>query len=157
MRNIFLRSGWHPAGVGDREKPGEAALTGGACSLWRVAGWPSTFSSSRWAALPADTELPAQRCLPRFFPVSLSRTTGFNILIVPAQEHFSLSRHAPIEDRGEYSGLMTAAFTIPQLRRAHRLGTPRQTRSTNCCLTTQPMECPTTHTIGLLYFEISFQ
>jgi transcriptional regulator with XRE-family HTH domain len=56
--------------AGDREKPGEAALTRGACSLWRVAGWPSTFSSSRWAALPADTELPAQRCLPRFFPVS---------------------------------------------------------------------------------------
>ena len=55
---------------GDQEKPGEAALTGGACSLWRVAGWSSTFSSSRWAALPVDTEFLAQRCLPRFFPVS---------------------------------------------------------------------------------------
>lgn len=29
---------------------GEAAFTGGAYSLWRVAGWPSASSSSRWAA-----------------------------------------------------------------------------------------------------------
>ena len=32
---------------------------------------------------------------------------GLDTLIVPAQEHFSLSRHAPTEDRREYSGLVT--------------------------------------------------
>jgi hypothetical protein len=37
--------------------------------------------------------------------LSATGTEGFDTLIVPAQEHFSLPRHALIEDHGEYSGL----------------------------------------------------
>src|SRR5947209_19958506 len=35
----------------------------------------------------------------------LHRTKDLDTLIVPAQEHFSLSRHGPIKGRDEYSGL----------------------------------------------------
>jgi hypothetical protein len=42
---------------------------------------------------------------------------GFYNLIFPGQEHFSLSRHALIEDHGEYSGLVITwpgCWVVPQ-------------------------------------------
>lgn len=41
--------------------------------------------------------------------LSATEQKALDTLIVPAQENFSLLKHAPLQDRGEYSGLAHAA------------------------------------------------
>jgi hypothetical protein len=49
---------------------------------------------------------------------------GFDNLIFPGQEHFSLSRHALIEDHGEYSGLREYARAEDELDDPRSLALP---------------------------------